>query len=65
MMNHVDFFSSEELCEYCNEKLPLSGVVNKVDGNKGSPDFYYIKLPQEWEDFSAALVDVAEKLYKV
>ena len=62
----MEFFTSDELCEYCNEKLPLHGIVEKVEGKeKNASDFYYIKLPDEWNNFSEGLVKASENLFKV
>jgi hypothetical protein len=61
----LEFFSTDELVSYCNENLPLHGVVSKVEGSKGSSDFYYLKLGKEWDDFAETLVATTEKLFKV
>lgn len=58
-----EFFSQDDFVAYLNENLPCYGIVSRVDGFD-KRDFFFLKLPEEWQQRTLDLVEAAKNLFK-
>ncbi len=57
-----EIYTAEDLLAYC-ASLPCYGIVSKVAAKKRG-DYYFLKLPEEWQRDAAFLAEAARSLYQ-
>ena len=59
-----EFYCADDVLTYA-AALPCFGIVSKVaGGGKGGDDYFYLRLPDEWQTRSETFVEAAKAVYQ-